>query len=71
MAAMRQSLWAFAITAASLPCHVYAQTTPASDPIAESDWSAVLYILLVILIFAIALFVWFHRRQRGRQSRDE
>jgi hypothetical protein len=31
----------------------------------------VLYILLVILIFAIALFVWFQRKQSGRQSRDD
>lgn len=50
------------------------ETPPAAA--ADAGWTAVLYALIVILIFAMAVFLWFQQRQkrktadRNRHNRD-
>lgn len=54
---------AIAAALALAPALAFAQTaTPAGDA-SQAGWTATLYFLLVVLIFAVGLFVWWFQKQ--------
>lgn len=49
------------------PTVAIAQDQATQAAATEADWTAVLYGLIVILIFVAAVFLWFQQKQRRRK----
>lgn len=48
-----------------------AQGEPVSESAAEAGWTAILYALIVVLIFAMAVFFWFQQRQKRKAAKQD
>lgn len=51
------------------PSLAFAQTTTPAGDASQAGWTATLYFLLVVLILAVGLFVWWFQKQK-RDPRD-